>query len=68
MDGDDGYLDTRIVYVAESGPANKRIKRLAIMDQDGHNHQFHHRWRGFGADPAFLAKRPRDCLPKLFQR
>ena len=38
--GDDGYFDTRIVYVAESGPANKRIKRLAIMDQDGHNHQF----------------------------
>lgn len=36
--GDDGYFDTRIVYVAESGPAEKRIKRLAIMDQDGHNH------------------------------
>lgn len=38
--GDDGYFDTRIVYVAESGPAAKRIKRLAIMDQDGHNHIF----------------------------
>ena len=38
--GDDGYFDTRIVYVAESGPPEKRIKRLAIMDQDGHNHIF----------------------------
>lgn len=38
--GEDGYFDTRIVYVAESGPANARIKRLAIMDQDGENHRF----------------------------
>ena len=38
--GEDGYFDTRIVYIAESGPAQKRIKRLAIMDQDGANHQY----------------------------
>jgi TolB protein len=38
--GDRGYFDTRIVYVAESGPAEKRVKRLAIMDQDGHNHTY----------------------------
>jgi len=38
--GEDGYFDTRIVYVAESGPADRRIKRLAIMDQDGENHRF----------------------------
>ena len=38
--GEDGYFDTRIVYVAESGPATKRIKRLAMMDQDGANHRF----------------------------
>ncbi len=38
--GEDGYFDTRIVYVAESGPPDRRIKRLAIMDQDGHNHRF----------------------------
>ncbi len=40
MTGEDGYFDTQIVYIAESGPANKRIKRLAIMDQDGENHKF----------------------------
>jgi TolB protein len=38
--GETGYFDTRIVYVAESGPATHRIKRLAIMDQDGFNHKF----------------------------
>ena len=38
--GEDGYFDTRIVYVAESGPANMRKKQLAIMDQDGANHRF----------------------------
>lgn len=38
--GEEGYFDTRVVYVAESGPASKRIKRLAIMDQDGANHKF----------------------------
>ena len=40
LTGESGYFDTRIVYVAESGPANKRIKRLAIMDQDGENHKY----------------------------
>ena len=38
--GDTGYFDTRIVYVDESGPPERRIKRLAIMDQDGHNHTY----------------------------
>ncbi len=38
--GEDGYFDTRIVYIAESGPQTRRVKRLAIMDQDGHNHRF----------------------------
>ncbi|CAN5420372.1 Tol-Pal system beta propeller repeat protein TolB [soil metagenome] len=37
MTGIDGYFDTRIVYVAESGPKDKRVKRLSIMDQDGFN-------------------------------
>ena len=38
--GDTGYFDTQVVYVAESGPQANRIKRLAIMDQDGHNHKY----------------------------
>ena len=38
--GESGYFDTRIVYISESGRAQNRIKRLAIMDQDGANHHF----------------------------
>jgi TolB protein len=38
--GEEGYFDTRVVYISETGPAIKRIKRLAIMDQDGANHRF----------------------------
>lgn len=40
LTGESGYFDTRIVYVAEAGPAEKRIKRLAIMDQDGANNRY----------------------------
>lgn len=40
LTGEDGYFNTRIVYISESGPSNKRVKRLAIMDQDGYNHRF----------------------------
>lgn len=40
LTGEEGYFDTRIVYVAESGSLSKRIKRLAIMDQDGANHHY----------------------------
>lgn len=40
LTGEEGYFDTRIVYVSESGPQDRRVKRLAIMDQDGEKHQF----------------------------
>ena len=38
--GEEGYFDSRIVYIAETGSLMRRIKRLAIMDQDGENHHF----------------------------
>lgn len=38
--GEGGYFDSRIVYVAESGPKDDRAKRLAIMDYDGANLQY----------------------------
>lgn len=40
MTGEAGYFDSRIVYISETGPSNQRIKRLAIMDQDGQNHRY----------------------------
>ena len=38
--GEDGYFDSRVVYVEEQGPKNARQKRLAIMDYDGANVQY----------------------------
>mgnify|MGYP000851693672 CR=1 FL=1 len=37
LTGEKGYFDTRIVFVDENGPKQRRVKRLAIMDQDGAN-------------------------------
>ena len=35
--GEEGYFDTKIMFIAASGPARLRAKKLAIMDQDGAN-------------------------------
>ena len=40
LTGENGYFDTRIIYVAESGAKNARVKKLAIMDQDGANTKY----------------------------
>jgi TolB protein len=50
--GEKGYFDTRIVYIAGTGPRDRRIKRLAIMDQDGENNRFL-------TDGTWIAKTPR---------
>ena len=51
--GEDGYFDTRIVYIAETGPGTARIKRLAIMDQDGENHRILSDGRALVLTPRF---------------
>ena len=38
--GEKGYFDTRIVYIAATGPRGRQTKRLAIMDQDSENNRF----------------------------
>jgi len=40
LTGESGYFDSRVVYISETGPRTKRIKRLAVMDQDGAGHRF----------------------------
>ncbi|MEO0983770.1 MAG: Tol-Pal system beta propeller repeat protein TolB [Pseudomonadota bacterium] len=40
LTGETGIFDSRIVYIAETGPPTARVKRLAIMDQDGANQQY----------------------------
>ena len=37
LTGEDGYFDTRVVFISEEGPKDKRVKKLSIMDQDGFN-------------------------------
>ncbi|MGI9412805.1 MAG: Tol-Pal system beta propeller repeat protein TolB [Hyphomicrobiales bacterium] len=37
LTGEKGYFDSRVVFIEETGPKDKRVKRLAIMDQDGAN-------------------------------
>jgi len=40
LSGESPFFDSRIAYIAETGPKDNRIKRLAIMDSDGANHRF----------------------------
>ncbi len=51
--GEEGYFDTRIVYIAESGIATNRVKRLAIMDQDGENNRILSDGRAMVLTPRF---------------
>lgn len=52
LTGESGYFDTRVVYIAESGAKDRRVKQLAIMDQDGANHRYL-------TDGKYLALTPR---------
>ena len=40
LTGETGYFDTRIIYVSETGLKTQRVKKLAIMDQDGENTKY----------------------------
>ena len=40
LSGESPFFDSRIAYISETGPKNRRIKRLAVMDSDGANHRF----------------------------
>ena len=51
--GGSGYFDTRVIYTAESGPKANRVRRLAIMDQDGANVQYLTDGRTMAMTPRF---------------
>ncbi len=40
LSGESPFFDSRIAYIAETGPKDRRMKRLAIMDSDGANHRY----------------------------
>jgi TolB protein len=51
--GEEGYFDTRIAYVAETGPLDHRTKRIAIMDEDGANNRYLTDGRALVMTPRF---------------
>ncbi|CTQ55044.1 translocation protein TolB [Roseibium album] len=57
LTGEKGYFDTRIVFVDETGPKDKRVKRLAIMDQDGANVRYLTRGDDLVLTPRFSPSR-----------
>ena len=57
LTGEKGYFDTRIVFVDESGARNQRVKRLAIMDQDGANLSYLSSGRTIELTPRFSPSR-----------
>ncbi|HXQ15275.1 MAG TPA: Tol-Pal system beta propeller repeat protein TolB [Caulobacteraceae bacterium] len=57
LTGEDGYFDTRVVFVAESGPKTHKVTRLAIMDQDGANPSYLTDGSAMVFAPRFSTKR-----------
>jgi TolB protein len=57
LTGEDGYFDTRVVFIDESGPKDKRLKRLAIMDQDGANVRYLSKGTTIALTPRFSPTR-----------
>lgn len=53
LTGEKGFFDTRVVFVDETGPKDKRRKRLAIMDQDGANVRYLTRGDDLVVTPRF---------------
>jgi TolB protein len=53
LSGQQPFLDTKVVYVAETGPKNNRQKRIAIMDSDGSNHRYLTIGRNTAVTPRF---------------
>ncbi len=53
LTGEIGYFDTQIVFIAETGPVTDRVKRMAIMDQDGYGLRYLSDKKTFVMSPHF---------------
>jgi TolB protein len=53
LTGEKGYFDSRVVFVDESGAKERRVKRLALMDQDGANVRYLTRGSDLVLTPRF---------------
>ena len=62
LTGEKGYFDSRIVFVDETGPKERRIKRLAMMDQDGAGVRYLTRGDDLVLTPRFSSSTPGNHL------
>jgi TolB protein len=53
LTGEKGYFDSRVVFVDETGAKERRVKRLALMDQDGANVRYLTRGADLVLTPRF---------------
>jgi TolB protein len=61
-----GFFDSKIIYVAESGPSKKRVKRIAMMDFDGENHRYLTNGRELVLTPVFSRKNNEILFVRFF--
>jgi TolB protein len=53
LTGEKGYFDSRVVFIDETGPRERRVKRLTMMDQDGANARYLTRGEDLVLTPRF---------------
>jgi len=68
LSGHGAFLDTRVVYVAETGPRTNRLKRIAIMDSDGSNHRYLTAGKAVATMPRFSPRGDRLVYTGLLAR
>src|SRR3954468_18671063 len=62
LTGDKGYFDSRVVFVDESGSKERRVKRLAMMDQDGANVSYLTKGNDLVLTPRFSPSREEQLI------
>ncbi len=66
LTGEKGYFDTKIAFISEKGNADKRERRLAIMDQDGANLRYLTDGKSMAMTPRF-APNMKDLVYMSYQ-
>jgi TolB protein len=64
LTGEPGYFDSRVVFVDETGPKERRLKRLAVMDQDGAGVRYLTRGDDLVLTPRF-SPWPEEITPRI---
>ena len=65
LTGEGPYFDSQIVFVDEAGPKSRRLKRLAVMDQDGANVRYLSSRNEYIMNPRYSAKAQRIVFTTL---